>query len=308
MKKITVGIPRALLFYYHQDLWIHFFEQLHVKVILSEKTTTETLRDGESFSIDEACLSLKIFLGHVKNLVGRCDFIFIPRLYCIKKEEQVCTNFNALYDLVFNLFDTPWIHYNIDLEKKKTELLAFIHLGEQLGFSYIDSYKAYQKAKRLSQERRKEKIEDQKEKLSSSKLKILLAGHPYNIYDPYISKEIIDYLRKENIEILYSDLIEKEKIDISCAEISTDIHWTHSKEMMASIHEYQDFVDGIILISSFPCGPDSLSMEMIKRKVNIPLLHLIFEQKNNDTGILTRLESFLDILKSKKEKNHERNH
>ena len=78
--------------------------------------------------------------------------------------------------------------------------------------------------------------------------------------------------------------------------------------MVASINYYKDKVDGIILISSFPCGPDSLSNELILHKIkNIPVITLIFEDLNSDVGIITRLESFIDILKNIKEKRHEKN-
>ena len=97
-------------------------------------------------SNDEACLSLKIYLGHVINLKDKCDYILVPRLFSIKKNEQVCSTFNALYDLVHNLVDVNILNYNIDLTNKETKLIAFLSLGEALGKSYISTYKAYKKA------------------------------------------------------------------------------------------------------------------------------------------------------------------
>jgi len=305
----TVGIPKALLFYYYKDLWKAFFEKLDVEVIYSDDTNKEILEKGEQKSIDEACLALKIYLGHIDNLQGKCDYILVPRMYCVKKKEQVCTNFNALFDIVHTLYPTISIlNYNIDLTKHKGESKAFIHIGEQLGFSYIESYNAYLCAKEVEREIREEKIKEQEKKFSSTQLKVLVAGHPYNLYDSYISGEVIKHLEKENITIIYSDLIPSEIIDRECAQISTDIHWTHSKEVMASIHRYQKKVDGMILISAFPCGPDSLAVEMIKRKIDLPTLYLVFENENSGTGITTRLESFFDILKAKKEALYERDH
>lgn len=112
-----------------------------------------------------------------------------------------------------------------------------------------------------------------------------------------IGKVISDYLKKNNIEIIYSDRIDHTTIEEESYELSTDIHWTHSKEVMASVNHYKEVVDGIILISSFPCGPDSLSNELISRKVkNIPVITLIFEDINSEIGVITRLESFIDIL------------
>lgn len=301
---MKVGIPKALLYYYDGAMWKYFFEKLNVEMIVSEETNKQTIKDGEALADSEACLSIKIFLGQVKSLEGKCDCILVPRLYSIKKLEQVCTNFNCLYDLTHNLFPKMKIlHYNIDLYEKKNEVLAYTKLGEALGFSYIRSYNAYCYAKRKKDFYYKNKIEEQKMRLKSKKLKILFAGHPYNLYDEIVGQDIIEYLRKEGIEIIYSNLLEDSLVDFECSKISTDIHWTHSKKVVAAVHYYQDKVDGIILLSTFPCGPDSLSNEIIKRKVTTPILTINKESFSN-TGLYTRLDAFFDILKVKYEKCH----
>ena len=306
MKK-KIGIPRSLLFYYDKDLWFNFFNYLNLNIIVSDISNKKILEDGISLANDEACLSLKLYLGHVKNLISKCDYILVPRLYSIKKNEQVCTNFNCLYDLVNNSFENINIlNYNVDLTNHNNELLGFLNLGKELGYSYINSYNAYKFAKKESQNLRIKKELEQIKNLNTNNIKILIAAHPYNLYDDLIGKDIIKYLRKENLTIIYSDKIPHTLIDQECEKISTDIHWTHSKEVMASINYYKDKVDGIIIISSFPCGPDSLTNELAIRKVkNIPILTLIMEDLNSNIGILTRLESFFDILKQKKEEQNE---
>ncbi|MCI7702100.1 MAG: acyl-CoA dehydratase activase-related protein [Tenericutes bacterium] len=277
--------------------WTTFFKELGFNTILSSKSNKKILKDGINISNDEACLALKMYLGHIIDLKDKCDYILVPRMYSIKKNEQVCTNFNCLYDLVNNLFDLNILNYNIDLTKRISKLIAFLELGETLGISYIQSYKAFKEAEKAALEERTKKEENQRKLLESNNLKILLAGHPYNLYDELIGKTISDFLSQNNISIFYSDRIDHTIIDQECHKLSTDIHWTHSKEVVASINYYQDKVDGIIIISSFPCGPDSLSNELVTRKIkNIPIITLIFEDLNSEAGIITRLESFIDIL------------
>ena len=67
---------------------------------------------------------------------------------------------------------------------------------------------------------------------------------------------------------------------------------------MASINYYKDNVDGVILVSSFPCGPDSLTNEMIRRKSSLPIL-TVQKESASSTGLITRLEAFLDLLEVK---------
>lgn len=297
-----------MLYYYDKDLWIEFFKNLGIDVIISPNTNKKIVDSGTKLAPSEACLSLKIYLGHIIELKDKCDYILIPRLYSLKKNEQVCTNFNALYDLVNNLFDVNILNYNVDISTKNYQLLGFLSIGEQLGFSYIKSYKAYKYAEKIKRmKQKKQELLQQKEiEENKDKIKILLAGHSYNLYDSLIGKSVIDFLKENNITILYSDKINHELVDEECRKISTDIHWTHNKEIVASTKYYEDIVDGIILISSFPCGPDSLMNEQISHKIKkVPIITLIFEDLNNDAGIITRLESFIDILNNLKESSHE---
>lgn len=297
-----------MLYYYDKDLWIEFFKNLGIDVIISPNTNKKIVDSGTKLAPSEACLSLKIYLGHIIELKDKCDYILIPRLYSLKKNEQVCTNFNALYDLVNNLFDVNILNYNVDISTKNYQLLGFLSIGEQLGFSYIKSYKAYKYAEKIKRmKQKKQELLQQKEiEANKDNIKILLAGHPYNLYDSLIGKSVIDFLKGNNITILYSDKINHELVDEECRKISTDIHWTHNKEIVASTKYYEDIVDGIILISSFPCGPDSLMNEQISHKIKkVPIITLIFEDLNNDAGIITRLESFIDILNNLKESSHE---
>lgn len=297
-----------MLYYYDKDLWIEFFKNLGIDVIISPNTNKKIVDSGTKLAPSEACLSLKIYLGHIIELKDKCDYILIPRLYSLKKNEQVCTNFNALYDLVNNLFDVNILNYNVDISTKNYQLLGFLSIGEQLGFSYIKSYKAYKYAEKIKRmKQKKQELLQQKEiEENKDKIKILLAGHSYNLYDSLIGKSVIDFLKGNNITILYSDKINHELVDEECRKISTDIHWTHNKEIVASTKYYEDIVDGIILISSFPCGPDSLMNEQISHKIKkVPIITLIFEDLNNDAGIITRLESFIDILNNLKESSHE---
>lgn len=304
MNKITIGIPKALLYYKYSELWTSFFEELECEIIVSPNTSKKILEDGIKFSLDESCMAMKIYMGHVYYLIDKCDYILVPRLKCIKKHEKLCTNFSALYDLVNNIFDKKLINYNVDVEHKEDELYAFVTMGLSLGFSYRKIVSAYHIAKEKEKMLKEREISKQKSIIASSnKIKILLAGHPYNLHDEFIGKQIENVLEKNNIEIIYSDKYDTKYLEQEVKKISPKNYWTYNKEIIGAISHYQELVDGIILITSFPCGPDSLSNEMILRNVKIPITNLIIDEANSDTGLLTRIESFIDILEERR-KNH----
>ena len=307
MKK-TIGIPKALLYYKYGNLWTMFFEELDLDILISPNTNNNILENGTNLSLDEACMALKVYLGHINYLIGKCDYILVPRIKCLKKHEKLCTNFSCLYDLVNNLFDTKILNYNIDVENGEDEVYAFISMGKELGFSYLKSYQSYLKAKEKDNMLKLRKINKQKTVLATSNnIKILIAGHPYVLYDDMLGKRIIKILEDNNIDIIYSDNYDNKYLDKYSKKISKSNYFTYNKEIMAAISYYESMVDGIILITAFPCGPDSLCNEMIKRYVSIPKIEITIDGSNATGGIETRLESFIDILKERKTKNERKN-
>ena len=140
----------------------------------------------------------------------------------------------------------------------------------------------------------------QTRKLNNNKINILLVSHPYNTYDKYISTPIISYLEKNNINIIYSDkLLKKTAIEYS-KDLSNTLYWEYSKELIGSISYYKEIYDGVIFLTTFPCGVDSLVNELMIRKITKPTLNIIIDSNNSMVGLETRLESFIDILKERK--------
>lgn len=298
---MTIGIPKALLYYKYHILWENFFSYLNINTVTSPSTNKEILDVGIKNSIDEACLSLKIYLGHIKYLCGKCDYVLIPRIVSLNKNEKLCTNFSALYDIVKNTYKVKILNYNIDVDKNYDELYAFVSMARELGISRYKAVKAYIYAKEKEKEDKTAKIIKQESLIKTNKLKILIAGHDYNIYDEFVGKPIIDYLKKMDVVPITSNICKKTYTDFDYKMISKDLYWTYNKEILSSINHYLKEVDGIILISTFPCGPDSLSNEIVVRKIkNKPIITIIIDELNNSSGLITRLESFVDILKERK--------
>lgn len=290
---MKIGIPRSLFYYYFNDLWINFFEYLNIDVVVSPKTNKQIMDLGIKYSTDEMCLSIKNYIGHVAYLKDKCDYILIPRIDNYGLDNQTCTNFLALFDIVNNLFDIKILNYNINLRNKETELKGFLEFGKTLN---IDSKKikdAYMYARVKSSKIKKNKILNNLKKLKSSKKKVLLLGHPYNMYDELIGMPIINMLKDLNVEIIYSDLFYSNNEDKTYTK---SLYWKYSKDNISSINKCIDRVDGIIFLSSFPCGLDSLVNELVMRKLNKKYLNLIMDDNSISGGIETRIESFIDII------------
>ena len=305
MKKITIGIPKAFLFYRYNILWTTYLKKLNCKIIYSNNTNKNTIRLGNTYSIDESCLSSKIYLGHVAEIKDICDYILVPRISNYGHIDKVCVRFNATYDLIHNSFpNTKILDYNIENTTNHTEFKELIKLGLKINKNIFKVLYSYFYAKRKEKRYRRLLMEEQEKKLNSNKLKILIVSHPYNIYDKYIGYPIVKFLTNMDIELIYADKLDK-KIAISLSKkLSPTLYWIYSKELIGSIEYYKDYIDGIIFLTTFPCGPDSLVNELLIRKINnIPITNILIDESTAEAGIQTRLESFIDIIKGKKEKN-----
>ena len=196
---LTVGIPRGLLYHRFETLWKTYFEELGIKIVVSPPTNREILEGGAALAIDETCLSAKIYLGHVQTLIGKCDYIFIPRYSNLGRQEAFCTRFEGIYDQTRNIFracDQKFISCNVDVRKKCTEAEAYAQLGQSLGFSVKEARRAYEAAVKADAKEWKARVQAQEEAYKKPGMKILIVGHSYVVEDRYIGKPITDYLER----------------------------------------------------------------------------------------------------------------
>lgn len=292
---MKIGLPKALYYYYMGNRWINFFNNLNIEVITYD-TNKEILDKGVSVANDEMCLSLKIFLGHVSKLSTECDYIFIPHINNFGCKDQMCCNFLSLNDLVKTLFDVKILSYEINHVEGKNEKMGFYKIGKELGFNKKQIKQAYKMSINKEKEIVNNKIIKNTAKLNTNNKKILLVSHSYNMYDNYISGEIIKYLEKSNCEIIYCDSFKSKVTSELSKFISRDLYFKYSKENIGAIVLSNEKIDGIIFLSTFPCGLDSLVNELAMRKIGKPYLNLVIDDLDSNTGIETRLESFIDII------------
>ena len=312
---MKIGIPKALYYYRYGTLWCEFFRALDCEVLLSPDTNKEFLTEGSKLSIDEGCLSLKIYLGHVQWLLKRCDWIFVPRIANfgwintgIKK--ICCPRFEALHDLVRNTFREDasrilgcQIDY-IDVNRSLgtcTEEAAFLELGRILGKSRRETVRAFRRAKAADQARQAARAQAQQRTLSGDGTKILLAGHGYVLHDPFVGVPAQQILHGLGAKIVYSDRLDRAACLKAGNELSPTVPWEVNREIFGAVQLCRDRVDGIILCTAFPCGPDSMTNDMLVRLVrDVPVLTIILDNQSGSAGLETRLESFVDILNFRK--------
>ncbi len=146
---MRIGIPRALLYYQYLSLWKTFFQEMGCEVVLSSQTNKAILSGGTSRVVAETCLPVKAYCGHVIDLKGKCDFIFIPSLTRTEKNATNCSKFIALPDMVKAVVPQcpPLLEIDIDVNKGKRELYEQIYgLGRHFTWNPLKVKNAFVKA------------------------------------------------------------------------------------------------------------------------------------------------------------------
>lgn len=299
----TIGLPRAMLYYRYRTLWQTFFRELEIPVVTSPLTDRSILEQGTALAIDEACLSLKIYLGHVAALVRKCDYILIPRISSFGHHRNMCTRFEALPDLTQTVFrdsGQKFLTYDVDELSKHSEEAAFLDLGRSVGCPPKAVKRAYQRAKKAELAQHKAEVQAQEALFRQEGLKILIAAHSYVAEDPCMGKPVTDYLRGAGVLPLRADLVDREGAIKRSRDLSPTCKWEINREILGGIVQHRADVDGMILLSAFPCGPDAMVNELILRRMKgIPILNLVLDSQSGAAGVETRLESFIDIIRFK---------
>ena len=323
---MRIGIPRALFYYHYYPLWKGFFEALGQEVILSSPTNKNILKQGIGFTVDDACLPVKLFHGHVSNLIGKVDAIFIPRIISIEAREYICPKFLGLPDMVkSNIPNLPTIlDMEMNLYKNNFAILEhFLKVGEALGKGKIevtrayltakyryDSYKIMLKRHELTPPEALAVLRDsnqrKKTKPIDTEYTVLVLGHPYNIYDDYLSLNLIQKLQKRKVKVVTYEMVADKNIRRGAKRLTKDMFWTLGKNILGCAHYFLEDqqIDGMINVASFGCGPDSLVGELLEHKVNrdydMPFLYINLDEQSGEAGFDTRIEAFLDILEGRR--------
>lgn len=292
---MKVGIPKGLLYYKYHPFLITFFSELGAEVITSEDTNKTILDLGVKYCVDEACLPIKIFHGHVASIKDKCDLMVIPRLMQIKNNEYICPKFCGLPEMILNSIDNmpPSITEPIYAMSKKSLYQWAKAAGKKVTYDSFKIKHAFIKAYDFQNQH----VTGIKDDLWD--MRIALVGHPYNIYDNYINMNLVSKLNQLGVSVETMEFTNNFLIDMEINNLYKKPFWTFARENygFAVSATKEKKVDGIIYISSFNCGTDSIIIELIKDKIgSFPFLTIKVDEHTGEAGIDTRIEAFTDML------------
>jgi predicted nucleotide-binding protein (sugar kinase/HSP70/actin superfamily) len=344
-EKGRIGIPRALMFYRYFPLWRTFFERLGWRVMVSDGVRQkEKIIYFEDSCLPMKLLvthavQLKDKVDHlfIPRLVSiHRTYIMCPKFRGAPDIVRLATEGKVSI-----------IDETVDIRKGGVPLVrSFGNIAEKLGASRREGRRAFREAEEsfskfqkdwvgrinrlptgqlfemdvptlalrrvqgspepymvqgnpLSDEARGEEI--------GSPLRIAFVGHPYNLFDIDINKDLLALAKSMEMKIVTSDLLSEKEMDREVSSLSKEIYWSSGREIVGALfHFLSGGVDGVVFLTSFKCGIDALLQEFIKRRLKIrgepstPLLILSFDEHTGREGLTTRMEAFRDVVEEQK--------
>lgn len=293
---MKIGIPGGLLYYRYEPFIRTFFNELDVDTEYSTISGKDILDLGARNCVDEACLPMKLFHGHAAKLQKTCDRIAVPRIMSCEFGESICPKFRGLPELVesgtgkSNQIFTEPIYINDRTNLKK----ALRKSCRQIGIPDGKMEKAYCSA-----------LENQRNTSfglneTGYRRRVFLAGHPYNIYDSFANLNLIQKLHALDIGVVTEEWVSRSEMMGELTDLMKRPYWfffIHNFAPAMVLMKRKE-IDGIVYVSSFCCGTDSVTIDMIRNRIgNFPFLVLKLDEQTGEAGYNTRLEAFTEVLR-----------
>lgn len=329
---MRIGIPQSLLYAYYFPFWKTYFEELGFEVVSTPMTTKGIIDKGIKIAVPEICVPIKIYLGHILTLIEeKVDYIFVPRFLAIRKGQFFCPKFMGLPDMVKYSFDgiadkliSPII--KTDSDSIGTSVKDYKIFEKMFGITSKKNLEALEKANKVwlrfrDYSSKGYTVTEAMEIVlggcdegkftptvnSKGEVTIGLIGYVYNIYDSFISMDILNRLKDMGVRVKTFEMLSDEKLDDELKNMPKTMFWTFSDKLLAAGYSfYKDQeVDGLIHVTAFGCGPDSMLgklLEMDSMDYNKPFMTVRVDEHTGENHLQTRIEAFIDMIKRKKMK------
>lgn len=306
----TVGMQSAL---YGQDtgiMWAHFFDRLGFRLVLTPPTNTQISKAGIETMVAETCYPVKVSHGHIKELMGKTRFLFIPSIITIPTPEPSETGFCCPYvqgnshmvrmalGIDPSSVLSPVVHLKYDPDTLAVEISE--QVGSKLGVSRAEIRKAlgyalerqaqftgelYKKGRQIFQD------QDLGEPI------VVVTGRPYNLYDERLNLRLGRNLAKIGLTALPMDFIDVSSVDLSDFP---SMYWGLGAKILRTAKFIKGHPDYFGLhLTNFGCGADSFIEHFYKHIMGEkPYLILELDEHSAVAGVMTRLEAYKNVVEN----------
>ncbi len=306
----TVGMQRSLYTLQTGVLWAHFFDKLGFRLVLSPPTNSHIASAGIESMTAETCFPVKVSHGHVKQLVGKTAYLFLPSIITMPTPTDEETGFycplvqsnphmiRAALGIDRKDILNPVLHLKHDLSTLALEMAE--QMSEKLGKSRRQIRKALEYAQQRQNQFLTELHKKGKEVLeahAAGKPLAVVTGRPYNLYDERLNLRLGQNLSKIGMAALPMDFLDVSSVDLSDFP---NMYWGLGAQILRTAKFIKSCSNTFGLhMTNFSCGADSF-VEHFYRYImgDKPYLILELDEHSAVAGMTTRLEAFRNVAEN----------
>jgi len=313
----TVVIPRALHAFSMYPLWRTFLQELGYRVRLTERTNEQITRLGIELTAGDFCFPVKIAHGHAAVAMDMedADFVLLPHVInappnpsttnsvlcpCVEAFPSIVRSTLRLHDVDVGRMLRPVIDFDLDTGK----LVKGLHeeIGSRLGVTraevrraWLLGCKARDEFERASRGLGRKILTDLE---ADDERAIVLLGRPYNVLDLGSNLGLPQKIADLGIKVIPLDLLPFDSREIN--PVFDNMFWVYGQYIMCAAEMVRNHPNLFaVYFTNFACGPDSFILSFVEDVMgDKPFLILEVDEHGGDAGYMTRVEAFLDVVKS----------
>jgi predicted nucleotide-binding protein (sugar kinase/HSP70/actin superfamily) len=306
--KLTVGMQRALYTIQTGVFWAHFFDQLGFRLVLTSSTNNRISKAGIEIITSETCYPVKVSHGHVKELVGKTSFLFLPTIVDMPTPEVSEAGFYCplvqsnqyMTRMALGLDEDRILHPIVHLKYDRSSLA--IELAEQLSSPLRRQRVEMKRALEYALERQDEFIKELQQKgreiietHGPDNPLVVVTGRPYNLYDERLNLRFGQNAAKIDIAAIPMDFIDTSFVNLFDFP---NMYWGLGAQILRTARFIKSNPNYFGLhLTNFSCGADSF-IEHFYRHImgEKPYLILELDEHSAVAGMMTRLEAYKNVI------------
>ena len=316
---MRLGIPRGYFYYDYIKFMRILFAGSDIELVTGNENDEHIMKKGVSLTVDEACLPIKLVTGQIESLSPECDKILMLRIMKDISGRWLCPKLLGVVELTSGVScrDKLLISDPIYFNKLRATKKSFWKICRELGMKYKafneNFTRAYNDQSFIASGMRlpyteaawefEPEMPAKEEIILPNNKTVMLAGHNYNIYDKFTNGNIMKKLDDLGIETVTEKMVMQSDREEAIAKLRLEKKpfWESFVRVFGSALYLREKIDGIVYLSSFSCGPDAFTIEMMKTYMkDVPMLILKLDEHRGEAGYDTRLEAFADLLEKRR--------
>lgn len=331
-RRPAIAIPRVLWWFRLWPFWKAFFEDIGCRVVTNDPARpTPHHHERASTIVEEACFPIQLLIDRTLAIADQADAIFLPRLISVDRRGIMCPRFSAVPDIVRMVLEqkagsqparilAPVVDARLGRRSVRD---AYVAIAADLGVPAAQARGALRHASDV-QERFEKDFEARLNQLPTPEVfigpkeiasaplpteippnypRVALLGHPYVTYDWEFNLGIVQKLRSLGVWVIPGEAIERTETESSVRRLDKNVYWTSGREALGAALSFfeKGGVEGVIYLSCFKCGVDGLLGDVVRwaarHQSRVVYLALTLDGHDNEMGLATRLEAFVDIVR-----------